>query len=40
LSSLPLFRYLTITVHPLASHPNDPMSLDRASEASIPTKLN
>jgi len=22
--SLPLFQYLTITVHPLASHPNDP----------------
>ena len=22
--SLPLFDYLTITVHPLASHPNDP----------------
>jgi muconolactone D-isomerase len=22
--SLPLFAYLTITVHPLASHPNDP----------------
>jgi muconolactone delta-isomerase len=21
---LPLFAYLTITVHPLASHPNDP----------------
>jgi muconolactone D-isomerase len=32
LSSLPLFRYLTITVYPLASHPNDPMRLDRASE--------
>src|SRR4029077_16613656 len=32
LSSLPLFRYLTITVHPLASHPNDPMKLDRTSE--------
>ena len=40
LSSLPLFRYLTITVHPLASHPNDPMRLDRASEVSISTKLN
>jgi muconolactone D-isomerase len=25
LASLPLFQYLTITVHPLASHPNDPM---------------
>jgi muconolactone D-isomerase len=25
LASLPLFKYLTITVHPLASHPNDPM---------------
>jgi muconolactone D-isomerase len=24
LSSLPLLRYLTITVHPLAAHPNDP----------------
>jgi muconolactone D-isomerase len=23
--SLPLFSYLKITVHPLASHPNDPM---------------
>jgi len=32
LSSLPLFPYLTITVHPLAAHPNDPMRLDRASE--------
>src|SRR3984893_7270660 len=31
LSSLPLFRYLTITVHPLASHPNDPETIDRAS---------
>jgi muconolactone D-isomerase len=40
LSSLPLFRYLTITVHPLASHPNDPMRLDRASDLSISTKLN
>jgi len=39
LSSLPLFRYLTITVHPLASHPNDPMRLDRASEVSSSTKL-
>lgn len=27
LASLPLFKYLTITVHPLASHPNDPMRL-------------
>jgi muconolactone D-isomerase len=27
LVSLPLFPYLTITVHPLASHPNDPMAL-------------
>ena len=26
LSSLPLFPYLTITVHPLCSHPNDPMA--------------
>jgi muconolactone D-isomerase len=24
--SLPLFPYLQITVHPLASHPNDPMA--------------
>lgn len=24
LSSLPLYPYLSITVHPLASHPNDP----------------
>lgn len=24
LSSLPLFPYMEITVHPLASHPNDP----------------
>jgi muconolactone delta-isomerase len=24
LASLPLFPYLNITVHPLASHPNDP----------------
>ncbi len=24
LASLPLFPYLSITVHPLASHPNDP----------------
>jgi muconolactone D-isomerase len=40
LSSLPLFRYLKITVHPLASHPNDPMRLDRASEVSVSTKLN
>jgi muconolactone D-isomerase len=24
LASLPLFPYLTITVHPLATHPNDP----------------
>lgn len=27
LASLPLFKYLTITVHPLASHPNDPASV-------------
>lgn len=26
LVSLPLFSYLHITVHPLASHPNDPAS--------------
>ncbi|RZU29713.1 muconolactone Delta-isomerase [Edaphobacter modestus] len=25
--SLPLFHYMTITVHPLASHPNDPIPL-------------
>jgi muconolactone D-isomerase len=25
LSSLPLFPYLNITVHPLAKHPNDPL---------------
>jgi len=24
LASLPLFPYLTITIHPLGSHPNDP----------------
>ena len=24
LASLPLFPYMSITVHPLASHPNDP----------------
>lgn len=24
LSSLPLFPYMSITVHPLAKHPNDP----------------
>jgi muconolactone delta-isomerase len=24
LSSLPLFPFMTITVHPLAKHPNDP----------------
>jgi muconolactone D-isomerase len=30
LSSLPLFRYLTITVHPLASHPNDPKNSSNA----------
>jgi muconolactone D-isomerase len=24
LASLPLFPYMTITVHPLATHPNDP----------------
>lgn len=26
-ASLPLFSYLVITVHPLASHPNDPQRL-------------
>jgi muconolactone D-isomerase len=29
LVSLPLFPYLKITVHPLASHPNDPGRSDR-----------
>jgi muconolactone D-isomerase len=29
LASLPLFKYLTVTVHPLASHPNDPASGER-----------
>jgi muconolactone delta-isomerase len=29
LASLPLFPYLTITVHPLASHPNDPHQITR-----------
>jgi len=24
IASLPLFPFLTVTVHPLASHPNDP----------------
>jgi muconolactone delta-isomerase len=28
--SLPLFSYLTITVHPLASHPNDPNALTQS----------
>jgi muconolactone delta-isomerase len=31
IASLPLFNYMTISVHPLASHPNDPMTL--SSEA-------
>ncbi|HEX3940037.1 MAG TPA: muconolactone Delta-isomerase family protein [Acidobacteriaceae bacterium] len=31
LSSLPLFPYLTITVHPLATHPSDPLGFSRAS---------
>ena len=37
LASLPLFKYLTITVHPLASHPNDPMkiSIDLANSSSL-----
>jgi muconolactone delta-isomerase len=26
LASLPLFPYMSITVHPLATHPNDPFS--------------
>lgn len=34
LTSLPLFPYLKITVHPLASHPNDPARQQpRASSA-------
>ncbi len=28
LASLPLFPFLTITVHPLAPHPNDPFGSD------------
>jgi muconolactone D-isomerase len=33
LASLPLFKYLTITVYPLASHPNDPASREERREA-------
>ena len=29
LASLPLFPYLRITVHPLATHPNDPAKVIR-----------
>lgn len=29
LASLPLFPYLTITIHPLCSHPNDPRERDK-----------
>jgi muconolactone D-isomerase len=36
--SLPLFAYLTITVHPLASHPNDPEVQTRcATEDAAPS---
>jgi muconolactone D-isomerase len=31
ISSLPLFPYLTVTVHPLARHPNDPLHMHPAS---------
>lgn len=34
LTSLPLFPYLRITVHPLATHPNDPGEPKRASPVS------
>jgi muconolactone delta-isomerase len=30
---LPLFQYLTITAHPLASHPNDPKKLSETRSA-------
>ncbi len=33
LTSLPLFPYLTITVHSLCSHPNDP--IERAAQGKI-----
>jgi muconolactone delta-isomerase len=36
LVSLPLFAYLTITVHPLASHPNDPMRFGRIADLELP----
>jgi muconolactone D-isomerase len=35
LVSLPLFAYLTITVHPLASHPNDPGMPNLVSERKV-----
>jgi muconolactone D-isomerase len=31
--SLPLFPFLTITVHPLATHPNDPKAQSSGGEA-------
>jgi muconolactone D-isomerase len=34
--SLPLFPYLTITIHELASHPNDPMRFDRIADLDLP----
>lgn len=33
LTSLPLFQYLKITVHPLCSHPNDPVVPERLGPA-------
>jgi muconolactone D-isomerase len=35
LASLPLFPYLAITVHPLAAHPNDPVSEKRGTSVSV-----
>jgi muconolactone D-isomerase len=35
LVSLPLFRYLNIDVHPLATHPNDPHSNRSAPETAV-----
>lgn len=32
ISSLPLFRYLSVTVHPLARHPNAPQTLHSTEE--------
>ena len=29
ISSLPLFPYLSVTVHPLATHPNDPLGFSQ-----------